>query len=659
MSLREMILGKPEPKPVENSFYNDLYKLQLAAMSRIDSKLFGSSEETWMEGTKRPKVSYSALLDLSDSSWVLQTVYDAIIREVLRMGFLVNAKFNYKCPVCKKEFQKEPKDKLCLVCKTVLIEPDSNQKKILDTLIETPNKRDQTLHEIIQSLVSYDLTVDDVFLEIAWEYPPDDQGNFRLENKIPQQIGNLDSGTVFVKQRQNGSLGSNEYFCPICKAQMNGSGRFDATHYQKKPGICKKCNNELQETFYIQESKDGTVINRWASWQVIHAARRRRLPNIMGRPLLLTLLQQVKIIEGFDRQNLLEAQTGQTGKIFIFPGASIEGLKSIIEQIKTQVQTALEPVRNYFLASPGLVPPVTIDATRPSRDNQTLEWYEKYQKVICSVYSVQLKWVGIETPGRLGNFDIDVQVQEPAITSITRHIQAIFNMMFKKYFGITDWEFQFGEFRREDEEKKWDIESKKATVISQYDSLGYDAQIDDDGNLDLKKKELGYSVEHGKPKKKKINYMHKIEDLKTFPAEFESTFWEIILNGTESGDSLYDIMVRMEEALSWEATPEDIDNIRRIATTEVMRIHNIVNVEQWETYEAETGEQFLYDFMGRPPEHPKCCIICAAIIKEVRRIGNGKGIPLGDLKRVIEQFSHSTWDLPHPRCCHWIQRVER
>lgn len=640
-----------------------LLKMAADNLTKAYAQLQGQTQ-IFNVGKQTPTLPHSFLIELSDRSWVLQRVINAIVREVLSLGWLIEPEFTYKCESCESTYKKPQKENKCPKCSKELSEPNQTEKSKIEAILKAPNQK-ESFRELLKGILLYDLTVDDWYLEIAWDWTqvPELGLNGRGE---PSKIGILDPRTVKPVLDEFGNLGNNEWFCPYCRAKdiSEGNRKKHIQVWKGRRKTCPTCGGKLEKTCYIQEI-EGKIVNRWTEYQVVHGARRRRPPEIFGRPLMISLLEAIQTIEAMDYQNLVAAESGETGKLIFLPGYSETTVDSIYQQIEKRIQAVGKAIRNFFVGVPqSETQPFVIDATKTSRETQALEWYEKYEKVITTTYSVQIKWVGFETPGRLGHFDVDVQVQEPAIMEICTYIEEVFNAIFRKYYKIEDFSFKFGEFRQEDEEKKWNVELTKANVIGAYHAIGYDAEIDEDDNLVIKKRETAWASDPFQKATfniKRLGWMTKIPKLATFPKSFERIFWEIISEGVERNLSMYDIQVHMEEALPWEASVEEIDNIKRIVRNEVMRIRNIENVTNFEHIEKEKEEEYRYVFAGRPPSHPKCCEMCAKIINEVNRLGKGKGLPLQDLKKLIAQISTEykgggDWSRPHVNCTHWIQR---
>ena len=586
----------------EDRFLSIVKQQLAAAENRLIGKLLSKRTEahesrshgsTNSKGLRRPELNFEFLVELAESSYPLTRVFDALHREIGKLSIDIEPLFNFKCISCDKEFQERPDFGHCDECGDYVIAPDPFQKRRLKRLLNNPNQ-DNSLNQILTTVIYYLLPTDNFYYEILYKYPVIELNGELYQNGNKKAVGwqILDTRITYKTVNEHNQHGSEEYFCPFCIQKALHEGKTPPTNYTtkgKRQTTCKTCGGKLEETFYVQEI-NGQIVARWGKDDVFQGTRRQVIPDLYGRPLMKALFEALEFVEYTDKENAARAVTGQGLEAVIFPGLSSEQIKDLYNQLDWINDNFKGRFRTKFLGILGMKGnPFTLEASKTPADLQLAEWYDKYLEAIATTFSVILKWVGKETPGRLGHFDIDVEIQEAAITNITRVLESVFKEMFSKTFGISDWIVTFGEFKKEDELHKIQIEQEKANVVTTYHNLGIKAEWDHDNNLVLSP--LPKSEQE--LKSEKVPFPYRIKRMKSFPSELNETFSKILIEGIEEEKPVNDVKIEMEKAamqvLDRKLNLDEIKNLKIIIRTEMARIRNTILWNKFEEREELLG----------------------------------------------------------------------
>ncbi len=105
---------------------------------------------------------------ISNNLSELRTIQNKVKDEIFRQGIDVKEKFARKCFNCEAEFDTE--EEFCEDCKIETSEPDFEQTKVLDTIMEKANNNGQSLQEVLEQC-DLDVEVfDDAWLYLVGQY---------------------------------------------------------------------------------------------------------------------------------------------------------------------------------------------------------------------------------------------------------------------------------------------------------------------------------------------------------------------------------------------------------------------------------------------------------------------------------------------------------
>jgi hypothetical protein len=425
---------------------------------------------------------YASLVNWAKGNAVLRTVHEAIIKECTRNRWDIKPKWMRKCPVCGNEFQAEVE--YCPDCQhegnyksVATVKPDINQRQTLKAFLEDPNSDDE-MSDIVVSALRYMLAVDDWYLSI--QYPN------RKEFK-PFTIYNEDSVYMRVCADKHGSLGNNEWFCPL-----------DTEHpertFPNKNGVCPDHpDQELVETAYIYLASTRA---RFAKKEILHGIPNPWKPSLYGVSREISCLRILMSLAAMDENNFQIYDEGQLGNILCFQGINQPELNALAAEaekqkhiVKTDPKTGrkfIKKIRTLFFASPN--GPVTNTPAMPDSEKmQSLDWYKIWKTIVCSVYGVQDVFAGNSEPGTTGqNPRMKVDVNNNTTEFWQKAFEDPFNnIIVNQGLGVTDWLFKFNPVEEKDEAQDQAILTAKLTNIQMAISLGMDAELTDEQEVKL------------------------------------------------------------------------------------------------------------------------------------------------------------------------------
>jgi hypothetical protein len=436
---------------------------------------------------REPEWDYAKLLDFAETTWLLQSIYNAIIREVCSPGWHKTAKFVTKCTNldCGQEFQQ--KVAACSNCKGTTRVPDAAQGLALDKLFQKPNS-DHEFSQIIKSLKWQGLAVDDWFVSISYAESvvgTDPITQQPVKIRTAKEIWVEDSATIKIMADKHGKLGSDEFFCPQCYDEKETD-----EYFPEDQVICPHCNGSLVETCYVQEL-EGKITARFGKDEMIHNNSGKNLPRLFGKPRLVSLLRLILAMQYQDRYNMATYSKGELKNVVAFPEMNQDEIDEMYNAIDAQMSSfqvdpetgeSTRPTRSLWVGVKQ--PPLQLPMLPPSRDMQAIEWYKIYREAIASVYSVTPVFIGIIESGRSGNNpQMQIDVQNRATKEEQQSLEEPFNNQLLPRFGIHDWIMEFGEVEVDDELRRAQINVQKANAANIYSTAGFTVTLDDQGEL--------------------------------------------------------------------------------------------------------------------------------------------------------------------------------
>jgi len=425
-----------------------------------------------------PEWDYPALVKWANYNSVLRTIHEAIIQRATQKKGIIQPRWLRKCPSCGNEFQSVVE--YCPNCQhgngrqVATIEPDIDQRQLLQAFIEDPNSTDE-INDIRVSGFRYMLAVSDWYISIQ---------KADIESLSPITIYVEDSRYMRVCTNTHGKLGNGEYFCPK-----------DTMAYPQevylKGGRCNHCGNtDLKETAYIYT--DGQIKARWAKDQMLHKPLDANLPSVYGLSREISLLKALGVIDAMDEFNYTNYSEGKLGNIIVFEGLNQSdvndlALKAKAQQNKPEVdpntgRRFIKKLKTLLLGAGGKGGVTNIPAMPDSEKMQSLDWWKLMREMACSTYGVQDVAAGAMQPGTTGqNPRMKVDINNDVIETYLHAWHDPFNnVIVKEALGVTDWIYAPDALEEKDEAQEQAILQAKLNNIKLAIDLGMKAELSDE-----------------------------------------------------------------------------------------------------------------------------------------------------------------------------------
>lgn len=486
---------QPKPNIFQRFFSNRSAREHEAFVKAVLKDIYGESRRSEIvntQGTDRTielPWDYVKLYELYQNDPVTRTVGDSIIRELLRprgaarTAFSVQPRWMRKCPVCGNEYQQEVER--CPDCKhnngvSVATEkPDIAQRQRLKAFLEDPNVDDE-LTDIIESVYHFMFSVGDWYISMQ----PAERGRMQ-----PFTIYNEDSRYMKVAVDSHGTLGNDEWFCPLDKTNPN----------RVFPDADAQCpehpDAELKETSYLYV--DGNLRARFAKDEILHGKPSAWRPSLYSYSPLITCLLVVYSMRAMNQNNFDIYDEGKLGNILCLPikqsdadnlAQSIERQRNVPKWDSNKGRWMVKRLRTLLLGigSDGKAAS-NVPAMPDSEKMQSLEWWKLWKTVVCAVYGVQDIYAGSVEQGTTGqNPRMKVDVNNDTIEFWGSKFEDPFNnVVVKEGLGVTDWIFKFNPVEEKDEMQDITILQAKLTAIQTAISLGFNAELTDEGEVKI------------------------------------------------------------------------------------------------------------------------------------------------------------------------------
>ena len=350
--------------------------------------------------------------------------------------------------------------------------PSEVQKEVLEKLLEDPSAGDSDISgmEFIKAMVRQVEIYDDCWVSVVYDYVRDESGE--LVGKQVKQLWIEDAKKMrFMTDR---------------------FGRFQ--DLMRMNPITRKTTNELFDpddgtttvpvAYVFEDDEEGEI--PFARDEIIHFNKYSSSARLYGQSPILGLARKIETGLAIERYQNKIYRLERPPKGFLdIPNVDEKGLTRLGEYIaeETKRNPNFVPIISSGESSSGarFVP------VMPNMSElEMLPYLEKINSDINAAYGVMPLAVGDTTGiGGLNAEGEQITMMDRTIMETQECIELGFGNKLLEIMKITDYEFKFEEINEENEQIKLQNLSLKADIITKFQAVGIELDLDPDGEIIL------------------------------------------------------------------------------------------------------------------------------------------------------------------------------
>jgi len=417
-----------------------------------------------------------ALYNVADQSVVVRTCITQLKTEIFRRGYQWEKAFYKKCTSCGEEYQSEVDE--CSVCAGLEFRgPDPMQKKYAEKMVNGyVNKSDQLFVDVLKE-IERDLNVaDDAYLIFVKEYYVDELGNIKL-HKV-KELYRGDPLTMYIDVDNDGDRGTSHYTCVTHREVYT-----DDPHEN-----CPECNASLHPVVYVNRVHGHEQY--YIEGEVVHVSKFSP-SRLYGTSPIITLWSHITTLLAMENYINTSYSKARTPKGIL--AVQTNNMDSLIRYWRG--------VKEKLEKDPHYIPIMGIETEAGGRGE--VKWVPFMQSLKEMDYSavkddLRMRigaFYGISpifqadntTGGGLNNEGLQITVTNRTIELA----QSVYNKYIFPYmerqFGVTDWNIRLLRSEEEDDVHAMRRRETEVNIAGQMKNLGFDVDMDEDGNFIFKK----------------------------------------------------------------------------------------------------------------------------------------------------------------------------
>ena len=433
------------------------------------------------------------LYSMATSSVITRTCTTQLKNEIFRRGYIWEKKFSVKCVDCGEEYQKEIDQ--CSMCNSHnLRKPDRRQKIYATNFFEGYiNSGLQLFVDVLKEMEDDLNIVDDSYLVFIKEYYLDGQGDIVMW-KV-KEILRADPITMFIETDEYGERGVTRWTCVSCRDFIT----------EDPEERCDQCGGKAYPVHYINRvhGEDQLYLEN----EVMHFSKYSPT-RLYGSPPILTLWNHVTTLLAMESYINTSYSKSRTPRGVL--AVQTNNMESLIRYWKG--------VKEKLEKDPHYIPIMGIETEGNTRGS--VEWVpfmntlkemdyinvkDDLRDRIAAFYGVSKIFMSdTSTSGGLNNEGMQILVTNRAVEMGQSVYDKYVFPFITTQFGITDWIIVLPRSEEEDELSNLRRREIEVALAGQIKNLGFDVDMDEDGNFIYKKdllEETQPKVKEGKVEK--------------------------------------------------------------------------------------------------------------------------------------------------------------
>ena len=426
------------------------------------------------------------LYDVAKNSTIVRTCLVQLKTEIFRRGYEWEKAFYSICKNCKTK-QQNPTEE-CTECgSTKLSKPNRAQKNYAERFLTgSVNETGQLIVDLLKEMENDLNIMDDAYMVVVKEYYVDNLGNIVM-HKV-KELYRADPVTTYIETDEDGDRGHSRYTCISHREAIS-----DDCHSK-----CEFCNAQLVPVQFT--SKVFGKEQYYIEGEVIHISKWTP-SRLYGFPPILTLWNNITTLMAMESYVNTSYTKSRTPKGIL--AVQTNNMESLVRYWKG--------VKEKLEKDPHYIPIMGIETDGGNRGS--VEWVPFMQSLkemeytsvkddlrmrISAFFGVSNIFLAdSSTGGGLNNEGMQIMVTNRSIEMA----QSVYNRylfpFLMKQFGVTDWKIALLRSEEEDEMAVIRKRELEINLAIQMKNLGFDIEMDAEGNFIYKKKEEAAVKEPG------------------------------------------------------------------------------------------------------------------------------------------------------------------
>ena len=423
------------------------------------------------------------IYNLINQSVIARTCITQLKQEVFRRGYIWEKAYEARCNDCGKEHQRPVLE--CLRCgSTNLKKPDVKQLEYAEEFIEGyVNKSEQLFIDVLQELEDDLNIMDDAYIVLVKEYFIDGNGKIRM-HRI-KELYRGDPVTMFIYADELGQRGTKGFTC------VNHRDKITTDPHE----ICDQCGGNMFPVHYVNRA-NGTD-QHFLKGEVLHFSKYSP-SRLYGMSPVVTLYNNIMTLIAMENYvNSSYTKSRMPRGLLAVQTRNMDSMRSFWRSVKEKME-----------ADPHFIPVMGIESEGGKGAVEWIKFMDSLKEMdyvsvkddlrdrISAFYGVSKVFMADNTTsGGLNNEGMQILVTNRAVQKAqTVYNNYVFPFLIKQ-FGITDWNLKLPPSEEEDEIAVIRKRELEVGIAGQIKNLGFDVDMDEDGNFTFSKPEPKEPVE--------------------------------------------------------------------------------------------------------------------------------------------------------------------
>jgi len=423
------------------------------------------------------------IYNLINQSVIARTCITQLKQEVFRRGYIWEKAYEARCNECGKEHRRPVQE--CLRCgSTNLKKPDIKQLEYAERFIEGyVNKSEQLFIDVLQELEDDLNIMDDAYIVLVKEYFIDGNGKIRM-HRI-KELYRGDPVTMFIYADELGQRGTKGFTCVTHRDKITTDPH----------EICDQCGGNMFPVHYVNRA-NGTD-QHFLQGEVLHFSKYSP-SRLYGMSPVVTLYNNIMTLIAMENYvNSSYTKSRMPRGLLAVQTRNMDSMRSFWRSVKEKMES-----------DPHFIPVMGIESEGGKGAVEWIKFMDSLKEMdyvsvkddlrdrISAFYGVSKVFMADNTTsGGLNNEGMQILVTNRAVQKAqTVYNNYVFPFLIKQ-FGITDWNLKLPPSEEEDEIAVIRKRELEVGIAGQIKNLGFDVDMDEDGNFTFSKPEPKEPVE--------------------------------------------------------------------------------------------------------------------------------------------------------------------